>query len=88
MVETNEGIVQFSLDPMSKQPITRGKGARVNVHPKSLTSYLSEMTFCNYPQLLLIFPERQTQVEMMKKKLLKLEPKKTRNPKNSRTLFF
>ena len=68
MVETNEGIVQFALDPMPKQPITRGKGARVNVHAKSLTSYLSEMRFCNYPQLLLIFPERQTQVEMMGKK--------------------
>ena len=47
---TNEGIVQFSLDPMPK---------------KSLTTYLSEMKFCNYPQLLLISPERQTQVEMM-----------------------
>jgi hypothetical protein len=68
-VETNEGIVQFSLDPMPKQQtITRGKGARVNVDAKSLTSYLSEMTFCNYPQLLLIFPECQTQVEMMGKK--------------------
>ena len=69
VVETNEGIVQFALDPMPKQQtITRGKGARVNVDAKSLTSYLSEMTFCNYPQLLLIFPERQTQVEMMGKK--------------------
>jgi len=27
VVETNEGIVQFSLDPMPKQPITREKGA-------------------------------------------------------------
>ena len=67
-VETNEGIVQFSLDAMPKQPITRGKGASINVHPKSLTMYLSEMRFCNNPQLLLIFPERQTQVEMMGKK--------------------
>ena len=68
VVETNEGIVQFSLDPMPKQPITRGKGAGVNVQAKSLTMYLSEMTFCNYPQLLLIFPERQTQVDTMGEK--------------------
>ena len=68
VVETNEGIVQFSVDPMPEQPITRGKGASRNVHPKSLTTYLSGMRFCNFPQLLLIFPERQTQVEMMEKK--------------------
>ena len=68
MVETNEGIVQFCLDPMPNQPFTRGKGAGRNVNPKNLTMYLSEMTFCNYPQLLLIFPQRQTQVEMMGKK--------------------
>ena len=57
VVETNEGIVQFSLDPI-KQPNTRGKGAGVNFHAKSLRMYLSEMTFCNYPQLLLMYPER------------------------------
>jgi hypothetical protein len=68
VVETNEGIVQFSVDPMPEQPITRGKGASRNVHPKSLTTYLSGMRFCNFPQLLLIFSERQTQVEMMEKK--------------------
>jgi len=69
VVQTNKGIVQFTLDPMPKQQTTtRGKGARLNVHPKSLTNYLSEMTFCNYSQLLLIFPQRQTQVEMMGKK--------------------
>ena len=68
MVETNEGIVQFSLDPMPKQPNTRGKGAGVNFHAKSLKMYLSEMTFCNYPQLLLMYPERQTQVETMGEK--------------------
>ena len=65
VVETNEGIVQFSLDPMPKQRITRGIGAGVNVQAKSLKMYFSEMRFCNYPQLLLISPERQTQVEMM-----------------------
>jgi hypothetical protein len=68
VVETNEGIVQFSLDPMPKQPITCGKGDGVNVHTKSLTMYLSEMTFCNYPQLLLIVSEHQTQVESMGEK--------------------
>jgi hypothetical protein len=68
VVQTNEGIVQFALDPMPKQPITRRKGAGVNVQAKSLTTYLSGMRFCNYPQLLLIFPELQTQVEMMEKK--------------------
>jgi len=71
VVETNEGIVQFSLDPMPKQRITRGKGAGINVQAKSLKMYLSEMRCCNYPQLLLISPERQTQVEMMGEKLLK-----------------
>jgi hypothetical protein len=50
---------------MPKQSITRGKGAGVNVQAKSLKMYFSEMTFCNYPQLLLIFPERQTQMETM-----------------------
>ncbi len=65
MVETNEGIVQFTLDPMPEQQITRGKGAGVNVQAKNLTVYLSEMRFCNYPQLLLIFPQRQAQVEWM-----------------------
>jgi hypothetical protein len=53
---------------MPEQPITRRKGAGVNVQAKSLTTYLSGMRFCNYPQLLLIFPERQTQVEMMGEK--------------------
>ena len=68
MVETNEGIVQFPLDPMPEQRITRGKGAGVNVQAKNLTMYLSEMRFCNYPQLLLIFPQRQTSVELMGEK--------------------
>ncbi len=63
MVQTDEGIVQFSLDPVVKKSITRGKGAGVNVQAKSLTTYFADMIFCNYPQLLLIFPERQTQVE-------------------------
>ncbi len=45
MVETNEGIVQFTLDPMPEQRITRGKGAGVNVQAKSLTTYLSGMRF-------------------------------------------
>ncbi len=63
--ETHEGIVQFHLDPMPEQRITRGKGAGVNVQAKNLTMYLSEMRFCNYPQLLLIFPQRQTSVELM-----------------------
>jgi len=40
-------------------------GAGVNVQAKSLKMYFSEMRFCNYPQLLLISPERQTQVETM-----------------------
>jgi hypothetical protein len=71
VVESNEGIVQFSLDPMTKQPITCGKGAGINVQENSLTTYFSEMTFCNYPQLLLIHPERQNQVETIGKKLLK-----------------
>jgi len=66
--ETNEGIVQFPLDPMPEQRITRGKGAGVNVQAKNLTVYLSQMRFCNYPQLLLIFPQRQTQVELMGEK--------------------
>jgi hypothetical protein len=69
MVQTDEGIVQFSLDPKAKKPITRGKGASINVPAKSLTMYFADMTFCNYPQLLLIFPECQTQVETMGKKL-------------------
>ena len=68
MVETNEGIVQFPLDPMPKQRITRGKGAGVNFEAKNLTMYLSEMRFCNYPQLLLIYPQRQTSVELMGEK--------------------
>jgi ubiquitin C-terminal hydrolase len=68
VVQTDEGIVQFSLDPVVKKPITRGKGAGVNVQAKSLTTYFEDMTFCNYPQLLLIFPEHQTQVETMGKK--------------------
>ena len=37
VVETNEGIVQFPLDPMPEQRITRGKGAGVNVQAKNLT---------------------------------------------------
>ncbi len=68
MIQTDEGIVQFSLDPVVKKPITHGKCAGVNVQAKSLTTYFADMTFCNYPQLLLIFPERQTQVETMGKK--------------------
>ncbi len=68
MVQTDESIVQFSLDPMVKKPITHGKGARINVQAKSLTTYFADMIFCNFPQLLLIFPERQTQVETMGKK--------------------
>ncbi len=71
MVQTNEGIVQFSLDPVVKKPITRGIGACVNVQAKSLTTYFADMTFCNYPQLLLIFPEPQTQVEMMGEKSIR-----------------
>ena len=71
MVQTDEGIVQFYLDPVVKKPITCGKGAGVNVLAKSLTTYFADMTLCNYPQLLLIFPERQTQVETMGKNLLK-----------------
>jgi hypothetical protein len=58
----------FSLDPVVKKPITRGKGAGVNVQAKSLTTYFADMLFCNYPQLLLIFPECQTQVETIGKK--------------------
>jgi ubiquitin C-terminal hydrolase len=53
---------------MPEQRITCGKGAGVNVQGKNLTVYLSEMRFCNYPQLLLIFPQRQTQVELMGEK--------------------
>jgi ubiquitin C-terminal hydrolase len=68
VIQTDEGIVQFSLDPVVKKPITHGKCAGVNVQAKSLTTYFADMTFCNYPQLLLIFPERQTQVETMGKK--------------------
>ena len=68
VVETNEGIVQFPLDPMPQQRITRGKGAGVNFQAKNLTMYLSEMRFCNYPQLLLICPQRQTSVELMGEK--------------------
>jgi hypothetical protein len=68
VVQTNEGIVQFYLDTMPTQPITRGKGAGVNVHAKRLKMYISEMKNFNYPQLLLIFPERQTQVEEMGEK--------------------
>jgi hypothetical protein len=68
VVETNEDIVQFLLDPMPQQRITRGKGAGVNVRAKNLTEYLSEMRFCNYPQLLLICPQRQTSVELMGEK--------------------
>jgi len=34
VVETNEGIVQFPLDPMPQQRITRGKGAGVNFQAK------------------------------------------------------
>ncbi len=68
VVQTDEGIVQFYLDSMVKKPITCGKGASVNVQAKSLTTYFADMTFCNYPQLLLIFPECQTQVETMGKK--------------------
>jgi hypothetical protein len=68
VVQTDEGIAQFYLNPMVKKPITRGKGAGVNVQAKSLTTYFADMTFCNYPQLLLIFPEHQTQVETMGKK--------------------
>jgi hypothetical protein len=45
VVQTNEGIVQFALDPMPEQPITRRKGAGVNVQAKSLTTYLSGMRF-------------------------------------------
>jgi hypothetical protein len=56
------------LDPMVKKPITCGKGAGINVQAKSLTTNFADMTFCNYPQLLLIFPERRTQVETMGKK--------------------
>ena len=43
VVQTDEGIVQFYLDPMVKKPITRGKGAGVNVQAKSLTTY-----FCRH----------------------------------------
>ncbi len=68
MVQTDEGIFQFYLDPVVKKPIICGKGAGINVPVKSLTTYFADMTYCNYPQLLLIFPERQTQVETMGKK--------------------
>jgi hypothetical protein len=54
-----------------KKPITRGKGASVNVQAKSLTTYFADMTFCNYPQLLLIFPEHQTKWKQWGKNLLK-----------------
>jgi hypothetical protein len=63
VVQTDVGIVQFYLDPVVKKPITCGKGAGVNVQAKSLTTYFADMIFCNYPQLLLIFPEHQTQME-------------------------
>jgi hypothetical protein len=68
VVQTDEGIVQFYLDLVVKKPITHGKGAGINVQAKSLTTYFADMTFCNYPQLLIIFPEHQTQVETMGKK--------------------
>jgi hypothetical protein len=53
---------------LSNFRITRGKGAGVNAQAKNLTMYLSEMRFCNYPQLLLICPQRQTSVELMGEK--------------------
>jgi hypothetical protein len=53
---------------MPEQRITRGKGAGVNVQAKNLTVYFSEMRICNYQQLILIFPQCQTQVELMGEK--------------------
>ncbi len=44
VVQTDEGIVQFSLDPVVKKPNTCGKGAGVNVQAKSLTTYFADMT--------------------------------------------
>ncbi len=45
VVQTDEGILQFYLDPVVKKPITHGKGAGVNVQAKSLTMYFADMTF-------------------------------------------
>ena len=64
-------LSNFLWIPWSRNQSLVGKVQGVNVQAKSLTTYFADMTFCNYPQLLLMYPQRQTQVETMGKKLLK-----------------
>ena len=59
-----QGIFQFPLDPAvkSSKPSTsiEGKGAVGNVKPKSLSQYMRDSRFKNFPQLLIVNPQRQT----------------------------
>ncbi len=59
-----EGIVQLFFDPAVKQAKHRGgKGAVGNVQAKSLSTFMADLRFKNFPQLLIVNPQRQTQSE-------------------------
>jgi hypothetical protein len=59
-----QGILQFSLDLVVKQAKhCGGKGVVGNVQAKSLSTYIADLRFKNFPQLLIVNPQRQTQSE-------------------------
>jgi hypothetical protein len=64
MVQSVEGgIVQFPLDLVLRRKKTRGKDADVQDPIKSLKKYIADMSFSNFPSLLLVNPSRQVQNE-------------------------
>ncbi len=64
IVDSQEGIVQFYLDPAVKKAKRRGKGVVGNVQAKSLLMYIADLRFKNFPQLLIVTLQCQTYVEM------------------------
>ncbi len=60
IVDSQEGIVQFYLDPAVKKAKHRGKGVVGNVQAKSLLTYIADLRFKTFPQLLIVTPQHQT----------------------------
>jgi hypothetical protein len=64
MGENNLPGLNIYLDVVGKKPKTRGKGAIVDVNAKYLTTIIAGIKFHEFPHLLLIYPQRNAQVEM------------------------
>ncbi len=67
VIENNLPGLNIYLDVVGKKRKTQRKGAVVNVNAKYLTTIIAGIKFHEFPNPLLIFPQRNAQVEMRQK---------------------